>query len=345
MKITALEITGPRQMRLVEDTLPDPGEGQVEIRSLYSGISHGTEMNVYRGDAPMWSMKQDRETRLFVPAEAPEWRYPLRYGYACVGEITRVGPGVSAVRPGEVVFCYAPHQTGHVLSERAVIKLPPDVDPATAVLLANLNTTFNGILDADLHPLECAVVFGQGVLGQLLVQWAKLAGAAPVVAVDTIDRRLELSQHVSGADIVFNPSQTADVAMAVRKLTENRGADVVFEVSASDRALHEAIRTVCYNGRVIVLSWYAGALPNVFLGREYHHNRVQLICSQTGGIRPELSHRWSLARRMQAVIAAMPRLNLRGLLTNIVDYRDGPAAYEMVDKRPQEVLQVVLKYQ
>ena len=305
MKVTALEITGPRQMRLVEDTLPDPGEGQVEVRSLYSGISHGTEMNVYRGDAPMWSMKQDRETRLFVPAEAPEWRYPLRYGYACVGEVTRVGPGVSTVQPGDVVFCYAPHQTGHVLSERAVIKLPPDVDPAVAVLLANLNTTFNGILDADLHPLECAVVFGQGVLGQLLVQWAKLTGAAPVVAVDTIDRRLELSQHVSGADIVFNPLRTADVAMAVRKLTEYRGADVV----------------------------------------EYHHNRVQVVCSQTGGIRPELSHRWSLARRMQAVLAAMPRLNLRGLLTNIVDYRDGPTAYEMVDKRPQEVLQVVLKYQ
>lgn len=344
MKIVALEITGPRQISLVEDVLPEPSEGQVEVHSLFSGISHGTEMNVYRGDAPMWAMKQDRDTRLFLTADTPQWQYPLRYGYACVGEVARIGPNVTAVQEGDLVFCYAPHQTGHVLPQEAVIKLPPGTDPQTAVLLANLNTTFNGILDADLHLQECIVVFGQGVLGQLTVQWAKMSGAFPVIAVDLIERRLEMARSVSGADLVFNPAQTPDIAMAVRKLTDNRGADVVFEVSASDRALHEAIRTVCYNGKVIVLSWYTGALPNVFLGHEFHHNRVQLICSQTGGIRPELSHRWSLPRRMAAVLKIMPQLRLRELITHVIDYQDGAAAYELVDKRPQDIMQVVLKY-
>jgi len=189
-----------------------------------------------------------------------------------------------------------------------VIKLPEGTDPQVGVLLANLNTAFNGVLDADLHLHECVVVFGQGVLGQLTVQWAKLSGALPVIAVDLLEKRLDISTNVSGADVVFNPTQTEDIAMGVRELTANRGADVVFELSASDRGLNEAIRTVCYNGKVIVLSWYPGALANVFPGREFHHNRVQLICSRVGGIRPELSHRWTIGRRMEAVLALMPRL-------------------------------------
>ncbi len=223
-------------------------------------------------------------------------------------------------------------------------KLPEGTDPQAGVFLANLNTTFNGILDADLHPCECVVVFGQGVLGQLVVQWAKLSGALPVIAIDLLDKRLDLSQRVSGADLVFNAAQTSDVAKAVRDVTGNRGADIVFELSASDRALNEAIRTACYNGKVMVMSWYPGALPNVFLGREFHHNRIQLRCSQVGGIRPELSHRWNKARRMEAVLDMLPRLCLKELITHVVDCREAASAYELVDQHPEEVLQVVLKY-
>ena len=80
IKIKAVEITGPRQVTLVEDELAEPGAGEVAMRSLYSGISHGTEMNVYRGDAPMWQRKQDRRRRLFVKSDEPEWEYPLPTG-------------------------------------------------------------------------------------------------------------------------------------------------------------------------------------------------------------------------------------------------------------------------
>ena len=344
IKIKAVEITGPRQVTVVEDELAEPGAGEVAMRSLYSGISHGTEMNVYRGDAPMWQRKQDRRRRLFVESDEPEWEYPLRYGYACVGVITAVGRDVKAFTEGEIVFSFAPHQSAHVLPAGSVSKLPEGLDPRAGVLTAVLNTTFNGILDADLHLGECVVVFGQGVLGQLTVQWAKLSGASPVIAVDLIEKRLEISKRVSGADLVFNAGEVRDIAMAVRELTDDRGADVVFEFSASDRALNEAIRTACYNGKVIVMSWYAGALANVYPGAEFHHNRIQLISSQISGISPELSHRWSAARRMEAVLSLMPKLNLEGLITDVVDLEGAAAAYEMIDKNPQDILQVVLDY-
>ncbi|MYC96302.1 MAG: zinc-binding dehydrogenase [Caldilineaceae bacterium SB0661_bin_32] len=344
IKIKAVETTGPRQVTVVEDELAEPGAGEVAMRSLYSGISHGTEMNVYRGDAPMWQRKQDRRRRLFVESDEPEWEYPLRYGYACVGVITAVGSDVKEFTEGDVVFSFAPHQSAHVLPAGSVSKLPEGIDPRAGVLTAVLNTTFNGILDADLHLGECVVVFGQGVLGQLTVQWAKLSGASPVIAVDLIEKRLEISKRVSGADLVFNAGEERDIAMAVRELTHDRGADVVFEFSASDRALNEAIRTACYNGKVIVMSWYAGALANVYPGAEFHHNRIQLISSQISGISPELSHRWSAARRMEAVLSLMPKLNLDGLITDVVDLEGAAAAYDMIDKHPQDILQVVLDY-
>ncbi len=258
--------------------------------------------------------------------------------------ITAVGRDVTEFAEGDVVFSFAPHQSAHVLPAGSVSKLPKGLDPRAGVLTAVLNTTFNGILDADLHLGECVVVFGQGVLGQLTVQWAKLSGASPVIAVDLIEKRLEISKRVSGADLVFNAGEERDIALAVRELTDDRGADVVFEFSASDRALNEAIRTVCYNGKVIVMSWYAGALANVYPGAEFHHNRIQLISSQIAGISPELSHRWSAARRMAAVLSLMPKLNLEGLISDVVDLEGAAAAYEMIDKRPQDVLQVVLDY-
>lgn len=344
MKNKFVVFTAPRQVEVGEEKVPEPGAGEVQIRSLYSGISHGTEMNVYRGDAPMWSMRFDGKTRLFVPSDQTSFRYPLRYGYALVGEITKVGPGVSGFKRGTVVYCEAPHGSGHVVRADEIVALPRDLDPKLGVFLANLQTTFIGVLDAGLRLNECLTVFGQGILGQFIVQWAKLSGAKPVVAVDLNDRRLRHSVRTSGADIALNPKQTADIAQEIRKLTSNRGADIAIEVSASDVALHEAIRTVCYNGRVVVLSWYPGAWKNVFPGREFHHNRIQLICSQTGGIAPEFSNRWSHARVRSVVLERMPELALAPLISHEVNVEDAAEAYRMIDEGREDVMQVVFKY-
>ena len=85
-------ITGPRQVGLRDEPIPSPGEGEVLVETICSGISAGTELNVYRGVAPQWRRRQDRESHLFVPDE-PEWTYPLVYGYANVGTVAAAGPG------------------------------------------------------------------------------------------------------------------------------------------------------------------------------------------------------------------------------------------------------------
>ena len=103
----AIMYKGPRDLEVIQVPRQDMGEDQIRLKSVYSGVSHGTEMNIYRGIAPFFRKKQDPETRLFLPAEEDElWEYPVRscdpgvwyMGYASVGEVIEVGKNVEGIK-------------------------------------------------------------------------------------------------------------------------------------------------------------------------------------------------------------------------------------------------------
>src|SRR5919198_3046862 len=103
-------IVGPASVEVQDREVLRPGRTDVLVRTLYSGISAGTEMNVYRGAAPQWRMRQDPRTALFATSPTPEWTYPLVYGYAAVGRIEDVGEEVTELAVGDLVFTHTPHQ-------------------------------------------------------------------------------------------------------------------------------------------------------------------------------------------------------------------------------------------
>ena len=102
-------LTGPRQIEVREVMVSAPGPDEVQIATFFSGISAGTEMNVYRGRAPQWQLRLDPSTRLFTHLEKPDWSYPLTYGYANVGRVVETGEGVTSPSIGDLVFTYSPH--------------------------------------------------------------------------------------------------------------------------------------------------------------------------------------------------------------------------------------------
>jgi threonine dehydrogenase-like Zn-dependent dehydrogenase len=329
----------------------------VLVKTVASGISHGTEMNVYRGVAPQWTKTYNRELRLFQPVEQTErpmpargyftagdahWGYPLAYGYANVGHVVDTGLNVQSVAAGSLVYSYSPHQTAYVVPASSVIPLPNLSDPAHGVFLANLNTAYNGVLDADIRIDDTVVVFGQGVVGSLVLQFLKRTSASCVIAVDTLETRRSLA-HDLGADEVLNPL-TDDVALAVRERTDGRGADVVIEVSGAYPALQEAIRTAAPNTTVIAMSWYGGTGEALALSDEFHHNRITIKSSQVGGIAPELSATHSLGRRSQHVLDAFGYLNLDPLISNRIPFSEASEGYRLVDARDERVTQVVFTY-
>jgi len=213
---------GPRKLSIkdVADKALEPK--QVRIKSLYSAISHGTEMNVYRGLAPMYSRKQDFATKLFIESNEPTWQYPIPYGYTLTGEVVECGSAVTKLNVGDKIFCYEAHGTGCVLPEDVPIRIPDGIDPKFAVFNANLNTSLNGILDAGIRLGDRVAVFGQGVIGLMALQMAKKSGADQVVVIDMFGKRLELSKKL-GADVTVNPAKCKDVALEIKKATANQG--------------------------------------------------------------------------------------------------------------------------
>lgn len=139
VKATAAVLTGPRQVELREMQVAPPGPGEIRIATLYSGISAGTEMNVYRGVAPQWAMHRDPDTKLFARSSAPDWKYPFVYGYANVGRVVDIGDGVTSPRPGDVVFSYSPHQSVVVAPAESTVKVPEGLDARLAVLNSNVS--------------------------------------------------------------------------------------------------------------------------------------------------------------------------------------------------------------
>jgi len=347
MKISVYE--GPKKLvvREVPDMEIRPDE--VRIKTLYTGISHGTEMNIYRGYAPFFSKKYDPDTRLFVKSEEEHlWTYPIRscdpgvwyLGYSAVGEIIEVGSDVKHVSCGDIVYTDGPHQSQIIKKEDQVFKLPDGVDPKHAVVFTNLMTCFNGILDARIKLGDVVVVMGLGVIGQITVQLAIMSGAR-VIAVDTIEKRRKAALE-NGAEVVLDPAVT-DVAQRVREMTDNRGADLVIDVSGSYHALNEAIRTIAPEQTILALSWYPNE-ARLILSEEFHHNRVTIKCSQTNYTAPEFAHLWKLERKREQCMRLLPKLKLDNVVTNVFPFEHINEAFAMVDQRPQDVIQCVLEY-
>jgi len=106
MERQALYFTAPRQVALQTETLPSPAFGQVLVKTIISAISPGTELLVYRGLAPADLAKDETITAL-----AGDFSFPLKYGYAAVGQVLELGRGVAPGWEGRLVFAFHPHES------------------------------------------------------------------------------------------------------------------------------------------------------------------------------------------------------------------------------------------
>jgi 2-desacetyl-2-hydroxyethyl bacteriochlorophyllide A dehydrogenase len=339
----SLYFTAPYQTEVRKEILPDPSAEEVVIEATVSGISAGTELNVYRGLAPQWRQKMDPMTRLFSSEAGSDWKWPARYGYAMVGRISAIGDKVTGFKPGDLVFAYAAHGRHAIVKAAKVVPLPDISDEEIGVFFPNFNTAYNGVLDANVPLGGDCVVMGLGVIGQLVVRLLQRGGARTIVGVDHLALRRDFAVR-GGANHVLQPAD--DIAGIVRRLTDERGADVVVEVSGTAAGLNEAIRTTGFNGVVVALSWYGGTFENLSLSGEFHHNRPRIIASQVGAVSPLLGPLWSTQRRAAIVreYLSIYANDLHALITHRIPLRDATRCYQLVDQGAADVMQVLIDY-
>ena len=338
---------GPRRVSVREYEDPALGPNEVRLETLYSGISAGTEMTAYRGSNPYLAKRWEPDRRLFVEGHT-SLEYPVEgWGYEEVGEVAEVGPGVTEVETGDVVYGTWGHRSHTVVDEAwaAARRLPPGVDPLIGVFSRIGAIALNAVLDADVHVGEYVAVFGQGVPGLIAAQLAGLNGGT-VIAVDGIPKRLDLARELGVAHVLdFGEVSPAE---EIKRLSEGRGADVSIEISGSYPALHEAIRSTAYNSKVISAGFFQGEGAGLFLGEEFHHNRINVVCSQISGLSPALDHRWNVERLERTVmsLAAEGRVSLQPLVTHVFEPERADEAFGLLDRRPApgDVVQAVIKF-
>jgi 2-desacetyl-2-hydroxyethyl bacteriochlorophyllide A dehydrogenase len=320
-------------VELREESLPAPGASEILVRTLRSAISQGTEMLVFRGQVKA-------ETGLDLPTLGGSFAFPIKYGYASVGCVEQVGAAVEGISRGDVVFVHHPHQSAYVVPATAVIRLPPDLPVEAGVFLANVETAVNVTLDAHPRLGDRVVVFGAGVVGLLVIQLLRQAGAA-VIAVEPIARRRQLAA-AAGAGTVLSPGP--EVAEQVYSLTDGHGADLAIEVSGSPSALTQAIDSVGFQGTVVACSWYGTKPVSVDLGGHFHRGRVRVVSSQVSNLDPALAPRWTMARRMNLARDLLLSLQTQPLVTHRFAVQDAAEAYRLLDQRPEETVQVLFTY-
>jgi 2-desacetyl-2-hydroxyethyl bacteriochlorophyllide A dehydrogenase len=342
---SVVRFAGPRAVSLVEEPSRPLAADQVRLRTLYSGISAGTELTAYRGSNPYLTKRWDGSRRLFIDQEV-SFEYPIDgWGYEEVGEVVEAGADAKGVSIGDRVWGAWGHRSEHVgpAAWAARRVMPANLDSILGIFSQIGAIALNAILDADIHLGEVVAVFGQGPPGLIATALAGLNGGT-VVAVDGIEPRLRLARQMGAAHLVdFGRGSPAE---AIRELTADAGADVSIEFSGITGALNEAIRSTAYNSRVVASGFFQGGADGLFLGEEFHHNRIQIVCSQISGINSSLDHRWNELRLQQTVmrLQAEGRLDLKPLVSHVIAATDVANAFRLLDERQAEAVQVVLDF-
>jgi len=318
---------------------------EVRLRTLYSGISAGTELTAYRGSNPYLHKQWDAARKLFVPAEQPTLTYPvIGWGYEEVGEVVELGSEVQDVAIGDIIFGTWGHRTHHIVEDTyALERLQAKLLDAIFGIFSQIGSiAMNGVHDARIRIGETVAVFGMGTLGQIVGQLCKKSGAR-VVGIDRFEKRLGIARQSGAADLVLNADE-GEAAERIRSLTDNRGADVAIEVTGSPLALNQAIRSVAYSAKVIALGFFQGEATGLFLGEEFHHNRVNVVGSQIFGTDPELTYRWNRLRLVQTFmrLQADGVIDLKPIISHVIPFDEAAEAFRIADQEPENALQIVL---
>lgn len=322
-----LLFVAPRQVEVSAVEVPEPGPGQLLVRSLWSGISTGTELLGYRG-----LLDPDLPLDERIGTLGGTFRYPFAYGYSCVGTVERSAGSTPA---GALVFAFHPHQDRFVLPEADAVVLPARTDPRIATLFPLVETSLQLSLEAGPVAHESLVVLGLGPVGILTALLLQRSGAT-VLAADPLDKRRQLARALG-------------VPAAAPEELPGRvppgGVPLLVELSGTPGALADGLALLAHEGTALVGSWYGAQPVPLPLGGAFHRRRLTIRSSQVSTIPAALAGRWDVSRRRSVTGELLDVLPLSALATTEVAFEDAPAAYSALDRREPGVVHVALRYQ
>ncbi|TDC47515.1 zinc-binding alcohol dehydrogenase [Actinomadura sp. KC345] len=298
---SAFWIRSPGKGEIRAVSLPEPGPGEVLVRTVFSGVSRGTESIVFRGGVP-----PNQHAIMRAPFQDGTFPGPVKYGYLNVGVVEH-GPSELL---GRTVFCLYPHQTRYVVPASAVSPVPDGVPPERAVLAGTVETAVNALWDAAPLVGDRIAVVGAGMVGCSVA--GVLAGfpGCDVQLVDTDPARAEVAR-----------------ALGVRFASPDEaegGCDLVVHASATESGLARSLELLAPEGEVMELSWYGDRRVGVPLGEFFHSRRLTVRASQVGAVPPARRSRRTFADRLGLALRLLASPAYDVLITGESGFGDLP---------------------
>ncbi|SCG46051.1 zinc-dependent alcohol dehydrogenase [Micromonospora halophytica] len=296
----AFWLRSPGEGEIRPVTLPGPGPEDVLVRSLFSGVSRGTETLVFTGGVP-----QSQYAAMRAPFQEGDFPAPVKYGYLSVG-VVEAGP--ERLR-GRTVFCLHPHQTAYVVPASAVTPVPDGVPAARAVLAGTVETAVNALWDAAPMVGDRVSVVGGGMVGCAV---AALLARFPGVRVELVDTDPTRAAVADALGVGFAAPDDA-----------TGGRDLVVHASATGAGLQRSLDLLAPEGTVVELSWYGDRPVQVSLGGAFHSGRLTVRSSQVGTVSPNRARR-SYAERLALALELLADPTFDALLTGRSRFDDLP---------------------
>ena len=243
MRVKRVLVPGRNRVILDETEIPDrPGPGQITVETQFTFISAGTELANYTG--------LDRSVD--VPGS---WcAYPWAAGYANVGRVTALGPGVSRYRVGERVFSSGKHQqaqhldvpepgaSGELPGAVMLARVPEQLDGAVAAACIMPEISLSALSNTRWRLNDRVGVWGLGMIGNMAAQLYRLAGCR-VIGIDPAASRRALASSL-GIDAVASPD-AASIRSGLAALGARGGLDIAVDAvgeAAVVNAMHGHVR-------------------------------------------------------------------------------------------------------
>ena len=288
---------------------------------------------------------------------------PIVMGHEAAGTVTSVGPDVTGFaagdrvtfdstifcgvcefcRKGEVNLCNDRQVIGVSCGEyrrygafaefvavpaRVAYRLPDDLGFAEAAMLEAVSVALHGVAVSEFTGGETVLVIGAGMIGLLLLQAARVAGAGRVFVSDVDATRLKLAKELD-ADETFLATGDGLAAEMLRE-TGGRGVDIVLEAVGREETILTAIDCVRKGGTVTLVG---NISPQIGLP-------LQKVVSQQLRLQGSCASAGEYPQAMELI--ANGKIKVAPLITAVAPLADGPAWFERLHAREPNLMKVVL---
>jgi NADPH:quinone reductase-like Zn-dependent oxidoreductase len=317
----SLWYVAPERTEIRSEILGPLPENNVQVRSLFSALSRGTESLVFKGLIP-----ESEYTRMGAPFMGGKLPFPVKYGYSNVGRI-ELGPPELI---GQLVFSLMPHQSVFQNDAANVLVIPKEIPAHRAVLAAYMETALNAVWDASPGPGDRIVIIGAGVLGCLV---AYICGHLLGIEVTLVDINPEREEIAKKLGVQFSSPELAP-----------KDGDVVIHCSATAAGLSTAIASAGEETTILELSWYGANKIDMSLGGAFHSRQLKLQSSQVGHISSSRRPRWSHRRRLAAALGMLSDPRLDCLLMKPIHFEALPSELPQVFSARSSALCCLIQY-